>query len=46
MLRLPDQSLGERLDAVTVGFALAVVAVVFVGRRMPADLGTTRDARR
>jgi drug/metabolite transporter (DMT)-like permease len=38
--------LGERLDAVTVGFALAVVAVVFVGRRMPADLGTTRDTRR
>jgi len=38
--------LGERLDAVTVGFALAVVAVVFVGRRMPADLGTTRAARR
>jgi drug/metabolite transporter (DMT)-like permease len=28
--------LGERLDAMTVGFALAVVAVVLVGRRMPA----------
>jgi drug/metabolite transporter (DMT)-like permease len=27
---------GERLDAATVGFALAVMAVVFVGRRMPA----------
>jgi drug/metabolite transporter (DMT)-like permease len=27
--------LGERLDAATVGFALAVMAVVFVGRRMP-----------
>jgi drug/metabolite transporter (DMT)-like permease len=27
--------LGERLDAVTVGFGLAVVATVFVGRRMP-----------
>jgi drug/metabolite transporter (DMT)-like permease len=27
--------LGERLDATTVGFALAVIAVVFVGRRMP-----------
>ena len=26
---------GERLDAATVGFALAVVAVVFIGRRMP-----------
>lgn len=28
--------LGERLDAVTVGFALAVIAVVALGRRMPA----------
>jgi drug/metabolite transporter (DMT)-like permease len=27
--------LGERLDALTVGFALAVIATVFVGRRMP-----------
>jgi drug/metabolite transporter (DMT)-like permease len=27
--------LGERLDATTVGFALAVIAVVFVGRRIP-----------
>jgi drug/metabolite transporter (DMT)-like permease len=27
--------LGERLDATTVAFALAVIAVVFVGRRMP-----------
>jgi len=27
--------LGERLDAVTVLFALAVIAVVFVGRRLP-----------
>lgn len=29
--------LGERLDAATVGFALAVLAVVFVGRRMPVQ---------
>jgi len=29
--------LGERLDAVTVLFALAVIAVVFVGRSMPAQ---------
>ncbi len=29
--------LGERLDAATVGFALAVVAMVFIGRRMPVD---------
>jgi drug/metabolite transporter (DMT)-like permease len=27
--------LGERLDATTAGFALAAIAVVFVGRRMP-----------
>lgn len=27
--------LGERLDPMTVGFALAVIAVVFVGRGMP-----------
>ena len=27
--------LGERLDASTVGFALAVLAIVFIGRRMP-----------
>jgi len=27
--------LGERLDALTVGFGLAVVTVVFVGRTMP-----------
>ena len=29
--------LGERLDAVTVLFSLAVIGVVFVGRRMPAQ---------
>jgi aspartate/glutamate racemase/uncharacterized membrane protein len=28
--------LGERLEPATLGFALAVMAVVFVGRRMPA----------
>ncbi len=28
--------LGKRLDPATVGFALAVMVVVFVGRRMPA----------
>lgn len=27
--------LGERLDALTLGFGLAVIATVFVGRRMP-----------
>jgi len=29
--------LGERLDAVTVGFGVAVIATVFVGRRMPVQ---------
>ena len=32
--------LGERLDAATVGFALAVVATVFVGRAMPVGRGS------
>lgn len=27
--------LGERLDAVTVGFSLAVIATVFIGKKMP-----------
>jgi drug/metabolite transporter (DMT)-like permease len=27
--------LGEKLDALTIGFALAVIAAVFIGRRMP-----------
>jgi drug/metabolite transporter (DMT)-like permease len=27
--------LGESLDALTLGFAVAVIAVVFIGRRMP-----------
>ena len=30
--------LGERLDAVTVGFALAVIATVFVGKKMPVNM--------
>jgi drug/metabolite transporter (DMT)-like permease len=30
--------LGERLDAVTVVFSLAVIAVVFVGKQMPAGV--------
>ena len=34
--------LGERLDAVSVGFALAVIATVFVGRSMPAHRGAAR----
>jgi drug/metabolite transporter (DMT)-like permease len=36
--------LGESLDAFSVGFALAVIATVFLGRRMPvARLPATRD---
>jgi drug/metabolite transporter (DMT)-like permease len=27
--------LGERLDLLTVGFGLAVIATVFVGKKMP-----------
>jgi drug/metabolite transporter (DMT)-like permease len=30
--------LGERLDAVTVGFGLAVIATVFVGKKMPVGV--------
>jgi drug/metabolite transporter (DMT)-like permease len=30
--------LGERLDAMTVAFSLAVIATVFVGKRMPVDV--------
>lgn len=38
--------LGERLDAVTVGFALAVIATVFIGKKMPvhATPATARPA--
>ncbi|WP_254506794.1 DMT family transporter [Anatilimnocola floriformis] len=32
--------LGERLEPVTVLFSLAVIAVVFIGKRMPADTKT------
>jgi drug/metabolite transporter (DMT)-like permease len=32
--------LGERLDATTVAFSLAVIATVFAGKKMPADLRT------
>jgi len=33
--------LGERLDAATIGFAVAVVATVFVGRAMPVSRPAT-----
>jgi drug/metabolite transporter (DMT)-like permease len=32
--------LGERLDAVTLGFALAVIATVFIGKKMPVRTAT------
>jgi drug/metabolite transporter (DMT)-like permease len=34
--------LGERLDAVTVGFGLAVIATVFIGKKMPVNSITSR----
>lgn len=33
--------LGEPLDAATVAFSLAVIATVFLGKRMPVDTGRT-----
>lgn len=36
--------LGERLDAVTVGFGLAVIATVFIGKKMPVHPNTLREA--
>jgi drug/metabolite transporter (DMT)-like permease len=32
--------LGERLDAITLSFALAVIATVFIGKKMPVRAGT------
>jgi drug/metabolite transporter (DMT)-like permease len=29
--------LGEKLDAVTVGFGVAVIATVFIGKKMPVS---------
>ena len=31
--------LGERLDAVTIGFGIAVIATVFIGKKMPVRQG-------
>lgn len=36
--------LGERLDAVTVGFSLAVIATVFAGKQMPVHTATLKAA--
>ncbi|MDB5885182.1 MAG: protein of unknown function transrane [Polaromonas sp.] len=33
--------LGERLDAVTVGFGVAVIATVFIGKKMPVHPGAS-----
>jgi drug/metabolite transporter (DMT)-like permease len=33
---------GERLDLITVGFSLAVIATVFVGKKMPVDQGAKK----
>lgn len=33
--------LGERLDALTLGFALAVIATVFIGKKMPVRQGAS-----
>jgi drug/metabolite transporter (DMT)-like permease len=35
--------LGERLDAMSVGFALAVIATVFVGKKMPVHGAPARN---
>lgn len=35
--------LGERLDAVTVGFGLAVIATVFIGKKMPVNAGAAHQ---
>ena len=35
--------LGERLDAVTVGFGLAVIATVFLGKKMPVGTSNGRN---
>ncbi len=34
--------LGERLDALTLGFAAAVIATVFIGKKMPVHATTSR----
>jgi hypothetical protein len=30
--------LGEKIDALTLGFGLAVIATVFVGKKMPVGV--------
>jgi drug/metabolite transporter (DMT)-like permease len=38
--------LGERLDPVTLGFALAVIAVVYAGRNLPTNRATEHPTTR
>jgi hypothetical protein len=35
--------LGERLEVATLGFALIVVALVFIGRKMPIKHGAIKS---
>ena len=37
--------LGERLDAMTLGFALAVIATVFIGKKMPVQARTPLERK-
>ncbi len=37
--------LGEKLDAVTVGFGLAVIATVFIGKKMPVSQHPKQSAK-
>ena len=36
--------LGERLDAMTVGFGVAVIATVFIGKKMPVNVQTANKS--
>ena len=37
--------LGEKIDAMTLGFALAVIATVFVGKKMPVGISNLGDSK-
>jgi drug/metabolite transporter (DMT)-like permease len=37
--------LGERLDAMTLLFSLAVIATVFIGKKMPVNLPAAHAPR-
>ena len=38
------RSIGERLDALTLGFAAAVIGVVFIGKKMPVRTLALKEA--